>query len=155
MNMARTLGVLVCLVLLAAGCGSTAKMVKILDNVPTQERRFEIGSITYDVKPASSEFADRFRKNLEKELQSQGIMSAGQAKYRVDIKVQELRVRGMSRVMGVLAGKDRIKSLVTVTNLGNREMAAQGELESHSIRPIDDMAAMHPAAIAKLLAGAQ
>ncbi len=143
------------LVLTLAGCvGSTHVLKEPFDLGARQHASVEVGAIVFKGLEAPAGFESRFRKHLDGELAARNLAAADRpATHTLEVEVTGLRIRGISRIWGFLAGKDRILSTVRLLKKGTSAAAGQATAENDSISPAFDMAQVHARTIARLVAG--
>ena len=150
------------LVIALTACGSSMKVTRPLADADTASggHIYRIANIETQVDEVPPQFLSAINTHLTAELNEHDRLGeeADIATHSVGILVNDYRMRhSASRFfLGVLAGKDGVKSRVTVTDLQTGELLGESEVSTYNITAIgspDDVARMHAAEIARFLIG--
>jgi hypothetical protein len=155
----RAVPILVALVLSA--CGSTTKVTKPIDVDPAVSSGPRVYQIETIERPADvpEAFVSNVQGRLDAELKERGLLGDDKsATHRVQVRITEYRMRhGVARVMlGVLAGKDGVKSTVKVLDRKTGELIGESDVSTFNAAAIGgpgSIAEMHGEEIVDFLAG--
>ncbi len=120
--------------LLLSACGSTSTVKQSL-NTPSgnlSKYHYQIVDISSSAQNVPEEFIDNLRKYLEKDLEKKGILGTDKSAKNVKVNITDFKMpgRGSRLVFGMLAGKDFVKSTVSVTESGSGKTLGVTEIES-------------------------
>lgn len=149
-----------CLLVLSA-CGSSAVVNKSLnESLSSNNSKFIVGSIRSNVSDVPGHFLMAVNGYLNVELNKKNLLEKLDSKkaYKVNILIDEYRMRsGMTRRMfGVFAGKDGVKSIVTIVDPITGIVVGKSTISTFNITALgemDDIARMHAKKIAAFVSG--
>jgi predicted small secreted protein len=155
-----TLVVIVISFLLSA-CGSTSTVKQPLSAAGSNvsDYRYKVADISSSSPDVPPEFISNLRKYLEKSLDKKGVLGKGKSAKNVTVKITDFKMtsRGKRLVLGMLAGKDLVKSTVNVTDPGSGKPLGSTVIESgdslNSGQGPELFTSGHAKAIAKFLLG--
>ena len=144
-----------------SACGSSAVVNKSLKDLPDKDHvKYVVDGVKSDIKDAPDHFLMAVNGYLKTELDNQGLLEKTDtsASYKINVTVIEYRMRsGMSSVLlGALAGKDGVESVVTVTDPVTSEVVGESTVSTFNVTAVagmDDVAQMHAEEIAKFVSG--
>jgi len=133
-------------VMLLAGCGSNAKVMKEFSNeaaIAVKANKLDVRHIGVTAKDVPDHFIAAVKGYLKIELRKKGLLSPeGNANaLALDMNVNYYRMRsGFTRaMMGILAGKDGVAANVKILDKKTGKAVTQMEVSSYNISAIGDM----------------
>lgn len=156
----KFLFLIACLFVLSS-CGSSAVVKKSVNESPNGNyAKYTIDGIKSDVENVPDHFLTAIKGYLKEELDKQDLLAATgtNTSYKINIIVRDYRMRSeMSRVMlGALAGKDGVQSIVTITDPITGEVAGESTVSTFNVTAVagmDEVAKMHAEKIAEFVSG--
>jgi len=155
------IGALLIIVSLMTGCGSTATVLKPMDNKgPSSDQgtKYSIGLVKVSANDVPDHFVAAVKSYLKLELKKNNLLADGGNNRTIDINITNYRMRtGFNRSMfGILAGKDGIKSTVSIKEKQTHSEIGKSEISTYNLTGaggVDDVARMHAEAIVDFISG--
>lgn len=161
MKQIGTWSFLIMVSLFLSACGSKATVSKNIDSsLVANQTQFNIGTIECQLNDVPDHFMDAIKGHLKSELKKRNLYSINNDNhpYEINIVLNYYRMRsGFTRmIFGVMAGKDGVESLVSITDPKTNKIVGKSNVSTFNIMAVgemDDIARMHAEKIAEFVAG--
>jgi hypothetical protein len=128
------------LLLFLAACGSTSKVLDRLDNPATLSdlpNRYIVGKVYASIENVPDEFITSISENVAAELKQRNLYEDNEAAPANFINVEIINYRMRNEVnrlmLGILAGKDGVKTIVRVTDRDSKKMIGKMYVSSYNL----------------------
>lgn len=165
MNRTIKFSIVLFLMILLSACGSSMQIKKPFDPAPpglSTAKSFQIRNLKSETENVPEHFLAMIKSDLKAELAKLHLLADENSapEFYVDIAVTDYRMRGdVARFMlGIFAGKDGVKSSVSVRNSKTEALAGETDVSTFNLTAIgsmEEIAQMHALQISKFLAGAK